>query len=331
MRRPRVAVVVSLARRRGARRWGVQQGRRSSTPATAPNPKDGEVFLDPSTRSGRARSRQRRAGARSRDHERRCRRRLVDERLALGRRHVAPVSTAVRGRSRPATRPPASTRSSTTTTKAQAWVDALNDDAISPGAAARSSRSTTSPTYVGELTSVIVQSDTRVTDHVFSGGERQAFQAVLQRGTAVMIDKHGHAAHALRVVRPAHSRRRPRVHRSTAAPSGTGFDKTKLVVVTPGSREADTFRLVDIHTHKSIEVFAGQSCICDRTTQGSTTTTTTEFFDEDTTTSTTSKTGRTTTTVKRPTSTTGHVRRQPSPPPQRRRHPPRRHRQRPRR
>ena len=187
--------------------------------------------------------------------------------------------------------------------KAQAWVDALNNDGDLTWSGGSKLAVDDLPTYVGELTSVIVQSDTRVTDHAYSSGDARAFQAVLQRGTAVMIDKHGVPRTRCASFGPL----TPPTPAGSPKYRGTewdGFDKTKLVVVTPGSREAETFRLVDIHTHKSIEVFAGQNCICDRTTQGSTTTTTTEFFDQETTTSTTSKTGRTTTTIKRPTSTT---------------------------
>jgi hypothetical protein len=185
--------------------------------------------------------------------------------------------------------------------KAQAWVDALNDDPDLSWSGGSKLAAEDIATYVGELTSVILQSDTRVTNHAFSGGRAKAFQSVLQRGTAVMIDTHG-------VPRTRCASFGPLIPPSPAGSPkyrGTeweGFEKTKLVAVTPGRRAAETFQLIDIHTSKSIEVFAGQNCLCDRTTQGSTTTTT-EFFDEEATTSTTSRASRPTTTQRRPTPT----------------------------
>jgi hypothetical protein len=183
--------------------------------------------------------------------------------------------------------------------KAQAWVDALNGDANLTWSGGSKLAIDDIATYVGELTSVILQSDTRVTDHGFSGGRSKAFQAVLEHGTAVMID-------ALGVPRARCASFSPLTAPSPASSPkyrGTkweGFDQTKLVVVTPGNREATSFRVIDMHTHKQIEILAGQSCICDRTQQ-TTTTSTTELFDS---TSTTSKTGSTTT-VKKATTTTG--------------------------
>ncbi|MEY2418676.1 MAG: hypothetical protein QOG90_1356 [Actinomycetota bacterium] len=184
--------------------------------------------------------------------------------------------------------------------KAQAWVDALNGDADLSWSGGSKLATEDVATYVGELTSVILQSDTRVTDHGLSDGRAKAFQAVLERGTAVMIDRLGEP----RVRCASFSPLTPPTPAGSPKYRGTewdGFDKTKLVVVTAGGREVDSFKVIDVHTHKQIEILAGASCICDRTQQ-TTTTSTTEFFE----TTTTSKTGRTTTTVKKPTATTSH-------------------------
>lgn len=45
--------------------------------------------------------------------------------------------------------------------------------------------------YVSSLTPVILTEDTRVTDHTFAGGSAVARQAVLQRGTAVLVNEFG--------------------------------------------------------------------------------------------------------------------------------------------
>ena len=47
------------------------------------------------------------------------------------------------------------------------------------------------PSYVAELTSVILRSDTRVTNHGFANGAATPLQSVLQAGTAVLVDKFG--------------------------------------------------------------------------------------------------------------------------------------------
>jgi hypothetical protein len=180
---------------------------------------------------------------------------------------------------------------------AQAWVDALNTDSDLTWSGGSKLATDDIATYVGELTSVILLTDTRVTDHALAGSSAKAFQSVLQRGTAVMIDVLG----VPRVRCASFGPLTPPTPAGSPKYRGTkwdGFDQTKLVMVTPGGREADAFRVLDIHTRKQIEIVAGQNCICDRTKQ-TTTTSTTEFSD-----TTTTLKGATTTTVKKPTTTT---------------------------
>lgn len=52
-------------------------------------------------------------------------------------------------------------------------------------------RTTDIATFVSGLTSVILRSDTLVTNHGFVNGHATAVNAVLQAGTAVLVDKHG--------------------------------------------------------------------------------------------------------------------------------------------
>lgn len=47
------------------------------------------------------------------------------------------------------------------------------------------------PAYVSELTPVVLRSDTFVTNHGFSNGRATVIPAVLQAGTAVLVDKYG--------------------------------------------------------------------------------------------------------------------------------------------
>jgi Domain of unknown function (DUF6777) len=47
------------------------------------------------------------------------------------------------------------------------------------------------PSYIASLTPVLLRGDTRVTNHGFADGEATSFQAVLQAGTAVLVDTDG--------------------------------------------------------------------------------------------------------------------------------------------
>ena len=47
------------------------------------------------------------------------------------------------------------------------------------------------PTYVRDLIPTVLTSDTRVTNHTFEGGRARGYQAVLQAGTAVLVDTKG--------------------------------------------------------------------------------------------------------------------------------------------
>ncbi|HWM35213.1 MAG TPA: DUF6777 domain-containing protein [Pseudolysinimonas sp.] len=74
--------------------------------------------------------------------------------------------------------------------KAKAWVDALNRDPLlgwSGGALTVQDI----PAYVDSLTSIILVSDTRVTNHGYVNGTATPLQVVLQKGTAVLVDKYG--------------------------------------------------------------------------------------------------------------------------------------------
>jgi hypothetical protein len=177
-----------------------------------------------------------------------------------------------------------------------AWTDALNDDpGLSWSGGAKLAVSDV-PAYVGELTSVFLRTDTRVTDHGFVSGHAVAFQSVLQRGTAVMVDTQGVPRARCANLGPLAAPKPAKSPKYRGTP-WSGFDERRLVRIAAG-REVTTLRVVDVHTHKVIEIFVGQSCVCDRT-KAPTNTTSTTLFDETPTT-----TGRTTTTLKKTTTTT---------------------------
>lgn len=75
--------------------------------------------------------------------------------------------------------------------KAQAWVDALNADPAVRLPDGQPLTVATIPQYVASLTSLVLLSDTRVTNHGFKGGRANQKQSVLQKGTAVLVDTYG--------------------------------------------------------------------------------------------------------------------------------------------
>ncbi|WBB60261.1 hypothetical protein O7599_32870 [Streptomyces sp. WMMC500] len=104
------------------------------------------------------------------------------------------------------------------------------------------------PGYLRELTCVLLRADTRLTGHGFAGGEASPFQAVLQAGTAVLVDDTGV----------------PRVRCASGSPltepeklsgdgryGGTawrGYRPSRTVVVTPADRALSKLVIVDITT-----------------------------------------------------------------------------------
>ena len=74
--------------------------------------------------------------------------------------------------------------------KAQAWIGALNAD---PNLRWGTGTLTVSdlPAYIESLTPLVLLSDTLVTNHGFIDGRATPFQAVLQAGTSVLVDRFG--------------------------------------------------------------------------------------------------------------------------------------------
>jgi hypothetical protein len=179
--------------------------------------------------------------------------------------------------------------------KAQAWVDALNDDATLSWSGGSKLSVDDIATYIGELTSVFLQADTRVTNHGYKNGRATEFQSVLQRGTAVMVDNRGVPRARCGCFNPL-TPPEPASSPKYRGEKWEGFDQTKLVIVVPGA-PTETLRIVDIHTKEIIEIYVGQGCLCDRTKPNATTTST--IFED---TTTTSRSG-TTTTIRRTTTT----------------------------
>jgi hypothetical protein len=103
------------------------------------------------------------------------------------------------------------------------------------------------PSFVSQLTPLILRADTRVTNHGFEDGRVTSFSSILQAGTAVLVDKQGvpvvkcFCGNPLTPPRPvAHS------YQGKAWP---GFDAQKVIIIKPAPAPVKSFTVVD-HTGK---------------------------------------------------------------------------------
>lgn len=127
--------------------------------------------------------------------------------------------------------------------KAEAWADAqgIGVHGIDP--------------FLDTLTPMVLLHDTRVTNHGYRNGTATPFQAVLQAGTAVLVDPHGvprvRCACGNPLAEPDTSHRYEPV--GTAWP---GYDNSPVVTVTTNV-VVNVFVVVNIYTGDTYEVPAG--------------------------------------------------------------------------
>ena len=117
------------------------------------------------------------------------------------------------------------------------------------------------PDYVAGLTPVLLREDTRVTNHGFVDGQANGFDAVLEAGTAVLVDDRGVPRVRCACGNPLSE---PAPTQSTPDYSGQpwdGFNDQRLVAVTPAKQQQDSFELVDVNTGQSYEQAAGSGAV----------------------------------------------------------------------
>ncbi|MGW1030392.1 DUF6777 domain-containing protein [Streptomyces sp. NPDC002577] len=121
------------------------------------------------------------------------------------------------------------------------------------------------PSYLRGLTPVVLRADTRVTNHGFRDGQATGFQAVLQAGTAVLVDTRGlprvRCACGNPLTPPVATRTNPAV---TGQP-WRGYLPEQVVVVTPAPQAMAKVTIVDIVSNTWIERKAGDDGGRDRT------------------------------------------------------------------
>jgi hypothetical protein len=111
--------------------------------------------------------------------------------------------------------------------------------------------------YVSQLTPIILRVDTRVTNHGFLNGRATSIQAVLQAGTAVLVDRYGVPRVKCNCGNPLSE-----PVAVTSSPTYTGekwptFSPTTVVVVNVSTTIINNFTLIDINTGGNIVRVAG--------------------------------------------------------------------------
>jgi len=163
--------------------------------------------------------------------------------------------------------------------KAKAWLAALNGDPTLRWSGGSSVAMDDIEAYVGELTPVTLTVDTRVTNHGYRDGRATSIQAVLQSGTAVMVDAYGVPRVKCACGNPL---TRARVVKGGVRYRGTkwpGWNPASVTVVVSSTTVVETYVLVNLSGPGYIARPAGTTGSEDEPTEGptgGTTTTTTE-------------------------------------------------------
>jgi hypothetical protein len=111
--------------------------------------------------------------------------------------------------------------------------------------------------YISQLTPIILRVDTRVTNHGFLNGRATSIQAVLQAGTAVLVDRYGVPRVKCNCGNPLTE---PVPVSSSPTYTGTkwpGFSPTTIVVVNVSTTIISNFTLININTGDNITRQAG--------------------------------------------------------------------------
>lgn len=123
------------------------------------------------------------------------------------------------------------------------------------------------PAYLRSLTPVQLRWDTRVTNHGYKDGSATSYQAVLQAGTAVLIDERGVPRVRCACGNPLLP---PVAQQGTLEPTGDswpGYRPSNVVVVAPAVTEVEKFVIYDAEDKKWLQRPAGDTGGKDKETQ----------------------------------------------------------------
>jgi len=131
------------------------------------------------------------------------------------------------------------------------------------------------PSYVASLTPVLLRSDTLVTNHGYANGQATVIPAVLQAGTAVLVDNKGEPVTKCYCGNPLSppGYYSPGYSPNYYGPVWQGFTPTSITIVQNNTTIIDTFTLVDPQTKQPFNRPAGTDGSQDTPTTPSPTTT----------------------------------------------------------
>ncbi|WP_328928984.1 hypothetical protein OG429_33420 [Streptomyces sp. NBC_00190] len=120
------------------------------------------------------------------------------------------------------------------------------------------------PEFLRGLTPVVLRADTRVTSHGFRDGRADSFQAVLQAGTAVLVDEHGMPRVRCACGNPLLA---PRAAKGSPVQKGdpwNGYQPNQVVVIEPTTHAINNLVIVNIADNTWIERKRGDDGAQDR-------------------------------------------------------------------
>ncbi|MFE2133827.1 DUF6777 domain-containing protein [Streptomyces sp. NPDC059466] len=109
------------------------------------------------------------------------------------------------------------------------------------------------PDFLRGLTSVVLRADTRVTDHGYRDGRVTGFQAVLQAGTAVLVDDRGVPRLRCACGNPLNTPVAPRGTTATRGQAWSAFRPGEVIEVTPAPAALSSVTIIDLDDDTWIE------------------------------------------------------------------------------
>jgi serine/threonine protein kinase len=146
---------------------------------------------------------------------------------------------------------------STHPAQAEAFVEALNTDPSLFWSGGRAITAADIPSYLRELTPVVLRLDTRVTNHGFDGTHPTTLQSVFQAGTAAFVDGHGVPRARCYCGNPLTA---PVALTGQPKPVGApwpGYNPAALAAIQPSTVTITNFVLVDVVTGQPFNRPAG--------------------------------------------------------------------------
>jgi len=113
-------------------------------------------------------------------------------------------------------------------------------------------------TYVSKLTNVLLRTDTRVTNHGYVSGQANGFQAVLEAGTAVLVNQYGEPVVKCYCGNPLTA---PTLLASPiyTGPTWSGFSTTNITIIQQSTTIINQYILYDPDTGKTFTRTPGQT------------------------------------------------------------------------